>query len=356
MKKVYQTAKYRKWHQNSSKKKSKKNIKRKGKLYDPFKNPFYLKDVTKNQKEKFKSPICAPEVLSLLENTEKTLCFFVKLRNNRHISVKSRNKFIQIDLRDVIKVDFSSLCVLNAIIEDLMGKDIFTRGNFPIDSKIRKKIEESGLLNNMSDNLGNKFQTSNKSELLFIQSGSKKLTRDENKKISKLINNAVNHLTGKANHCTQLRTILLEICGNSIEWGGTLNRRWLLGVKYEDNEVIFTITDVGKGILNTIQRKFKNIISDMASNSNDLDILRNAFIKKYGSSSQEINRNKGLPAIKKGYDDGLILNLKVVTNNVILHFDRESDSKILNKHWAFEGTLYRWVLTKESLENRLTRK
>lgn len=53
-----------------------------------------------------------------------------------------------------------------------------------------------------------------------------------------------------------VKTIILEICGNSIEWSGTDNKQWLLGVKYESDRVIFTVTDVGKGILETLYRKF----------------------------------------------------------------------------------------------------
>jgi len=63
-----------------------------------------------------------------------------------------------------------------------------------------------------------------------------------------------------------------------------------------------------------------------------------------------VNRNKGLPAIKSGFDDGLLKNLKVLTNNVILHFDNGNDSKSINKKIEFKGTLYRWVITKESLK------
>ena len=82
----------------------------------------------------------------------------------------------------------------------------------------------------------------------------------------------------------------------------------------------------------------------------DVEILQNAFVKKYGSSTQEINRNKGLPAIKKGFDDGLLKDLKVLTNNVILHFDNDKKSLSFIKQRGFDGTLYRWSITKESLE------
>ena len=129
------------------------------------------------------------------------------------------------------------------------------------------------------------------------------------------------HLTGEISQCKSIKTIILEICGNSIEWGGTANKQWLLGVKYETGKVIFTVTDVGKGILETLHRKFSLQLADKFTNKSNDEVLIGAFDQKYGSSSQEVNRNKGLPAVKFNFEQGIIGNLKVLTNNVILHFN-----------------------------------
>lgn len=79
------------------------------------------------------------------------------------------------------------------------------------------------------------------------------------------------------------------------------------------------------------------------------EILKNAFVRKYGSRSHKVNRNKGLPSIKNGFDSGVIKNLKVLTNNVILHYGKDIDSKVLNKY-PFKGTLYRWEINKETIK------
>ena len=115
--------------------------------------------------------------------------------------------------------------------------------------------------------------------------------------------------------------------------------------------VIFTITDVGKGILKTLNRKFKQKITDFITKESD-DILKGAFIKKYGSKSKQVNRNKGLPAIKGGFDDGVLKDLKVLTNDVILHYDNDSKSGVINGT-SFDGTLYRWTVTKDSLKKAI---
>ena len=252
------------------------------------------------------------------------------------------------DLSHIEFFDYSSICVLIAIINDLKVKRIYLRGNYPIDSKCKEKIIESGLLTFMYDDSGNPFEKSVKSDLLFVENGSKRLSKEDNKRISETVRNVVLHLTGEPKHCPKLRRILMEICGNSLEWGGTSNKQWLLGVMYEDNKAIFTITDVGKGILNTLNVKFKLKLKDLFTLKSDSEKLLGAFYKKYGSNTREINRNKGLPSIRRGFENGIINNLLVLTNNVVLHFEDNIRSEIMQKPY-FNGTLYRWEVNKETI-------
>ncbi|TRZ45135.1 hypothetical protein [Robertkochia solimangrovi] len=316
------------------------------KKYNPDRLPFYQRykyDFIKAE------PVVAPENICLLSETKGCLQFFTELRKVKSISKIGRECFVEMDLSEVKKFDYSSICVLIAIIRDLKSKKIFLRGNYPKDELCKKQIIESGLLTFMYDKNGNPFKKSEKSDLLFIEKGAKILKREDNIIISETIKNAVKHLTGEDKHLPKLRTILLEICGNSIEWGGTLNKQWLFGVKYEEEKAIFTITDVGKGILKTLNKKWKDKLSDVFTLNPDDEILKGAFVKKYGSSSHKINRNKGLPSVKNGFDKGVIKNLKVLTNNVILHYGDQESSEVLKEHY-FGGTLYRWELTKETIK------
>lgn len=356
MKKYFKKRKFKRWHKNSLLKKFKKKLKRKNREYIPYKGKVNLSlNYTKKNKKKnhHKEPIIAPKCLSLLKDSnsvKETIIFFRKMRNNRHISVIGNGYYLGLDISEVTNIDFSTICVLKATIEELKSKSILVRGNFPKDKISRKMIEESGLLNLMTDLNGRQFETSDKSELILIQTGKKKLLREDNIRISKTIKKTVLHLTKKENHCSNLKKIILEICGNSIEWGGTKNRAWLLGVKYNKDEVIFAITDVGNGILKTLNRKYGKVLGDIFTNSSDSEILMNAFVKKYGSSSEEENRNKGLPSIKRGFEDGLLKDLKVITNNVSLNFANPKESLNLRKEEGFRGTLYRWAITNDSLK------
>lgn len=347
MKKLYQSKKQKKYTQKRIRKQKRLNKNRKP--FDLNRRPrttIYNNNVIEYIN---RPPINAPSNLCLMKKTEDCIDFFKKLRKENNISKEGKRCFVGISLSDVTEIDYSTTCVLLAIIGDLKSKGIHIRGNFPKDEKCKKDIIDSGLLNSMYDSSGNPYEKSIRSELLFIEKGTKKLTKQDNIRISNTVSKVNEHLTGQRKHCKKLRTILLEICGNSIEWGGTKNRQWLLGIKYEDDRVIFTITDVGKGIIKSLNRKFKAKFNDFFQGKSDDEILKGAFIKKYGSSSQKENRNKGLPAIKNGFDIGLLKNLKVLTNQVILHYDDDNLSKVMNRGKEFQGTLYRWVVTAESL-------
>jgi disulfide oxidoreductase YuzD len=138
-----------------------------------------------------------------------------------------------------------------------------------------------------------------------------------------------------------------EMCANSIEHANETNMNWLFAVYYENEKVIFTMTDIGNGILKTLKRKAMQIISDKIG-KDDIEILDRAYDKKYMSITSDQNRNKGLPKIKRISTENYIDNLIVITNNVILHLNDESESRIMRK--KFHGTFYYWELTKTCIE------
>ena len=91
-----------------------------------------------------------------------------------------------------------------------------------------------------------------------------------------------------------------------------------------------------------LQVEFSREIEKVILNKNDCDIVFSAFQRKYGSSTEEINRNRGLPCILDKFNNGYISKLKVITNNVYLDFENQTNNKILNK--PFPGVLFSWVV------------
>lgn len=300
------------------------------------------------------SPIMAPTDFRVIENTEKCLLFFRNIRSEESVISVGAVKLIRFSLKLVEKIDYGAISILTAISDDLKAKSIILQGDFPENSDCKKFIIDSGFLNHMYTKNNKPFPKTEKSDMIFFEKGSKILSESDNKKITNLVRSVVKYLTGEESNLLSVKTIILEICGNSIEWSGTNNRQWLLGVKYEEDRVIFTTTDVGKGVLETLHRKFYQLLKDSFTGRSDREILERAFDKKYGSSSEEINRNKGLPSIKANFEDRNILKLKMLTNNVFLDFERKDNSKALPKGSArFKGTFYQWEMTRDCITQRI---
>jgi len=287
-----------------------------------------------------------------MENTEGCLSFFHDLRSEDYLSRRKNIRFVIVSLKEVTQIDYGTISILSAIGDDLKFKGIILKSFLPENPECRNFMIESGYLNNLFDDKGNPFPKTQKSELMFFEKGCGVLSTIDNQKISQMVKNVVNHLIGELKYCLPVKTIILEICGNSIEWGGTDNRQWLLGVKYENEKVIFTVTDVGKGILDTLHRKFSKKLTDVFTVKPNDEILKGAYSRKYGSNTQEVNRNKGLPSVKAKFDQGTVLELKVLTNNVILHFDDDSKSRVFERGTSrFKGTFYQWAMTKDCINN-----
>lgn len=202
--------------------------------------------------------------------------FFSKLRASS-LDDASPLQTVWISLRAVEKIDYSTVSILTAISEDLKSRKIFVRGNLPRDQNCRQFMIDSGYLNHLYNLRGESFPTSEEADMLFFEKGAGILTREANKRLDDAVKNAVKYLKGKEKYVEEIHTIILEICGNSIEWSDSFAKQWLLGVKYEDDRVIFTVTDVGRGILRTLNRKFSEVFVEEFSSKRPDQILMRAF-------------------------------------------------------------------------------
>ena len=346
MKKLYTTKDYKKRQKAIQIRRQKQNRRKKS-----FTSAYCIVSYEDKRKRSDIVFVAAPDDFRLLENTEECLRFFSDLRSGFFVQRDETNKmYVQMSLEKVEYIDYSAISVLTAISDDLGYNSIVLRGNFPIKEDCKIFIEKSGFLDRMRKTNGQPFNIPKKSKLLSFEKGTGKLSREDNVKINETVKSVTKHLLGQEVHYQSLRTMLLEICGNAIEWSEAQNEQWILGVQYEEEKVIVTVTDVGKGILKTLHRKNEKKFRDFVLWKSRDKILMGAFDKKYGSQSKKVNRNKGLPSIKKKFIDGRIEELKVITNNVVLHFDDPNSSYELKpgSRW-FKGTFYRWVVTKDCI-------
>ncbi len=287
----------------------------------------------------------APENFCFVENAEECLNFFNLIRGGDYLTDINDKKYIQLDLKSVKKIDYGTICVLKAILYEIEFKSIVVRGNFPEDIECKNFILESGFLNYLVDEKGRNFRKTKNSEIVFFLKSADEFSDEEMKKLGDKIKMIMEHLTGVRKHNQSLRSMILEVCGNSIEHSQSLNNYWIIGFYFEKDKVKITVTDIGVGILETLYIKHTKKILDLLTVKSDLGVLKGAFLRKYGSSTLEDNRNKGLPLIQKTNEERKIENLVVITNSVILQFNDESKSRVFKQNSKFFGTFYQWEIS-----------
>lgn len=314
------------------------------------KRKFIIRVNTVQQVRNSEITILAPVNFCLLQNPLDCTAFFAKMR--QEYNSKSHTAVIlDLDCSKVESLDFPTVILFKAVIRELRIKGILVKGTLPNNIDCKRYLVEAGFLTNMYDSTGHKFNDPGKSIILKVEKGKGMLTLQQSMAITGLLNSSTDYLLGRKIPLIKLKSVLKEICGNSIEWGEAYNKFWMIGAKFDEDKVVFVAVDLGQGILNSLRRKFSTLVIDWFTKS-DQAVLEGAFDRKYGSKSADINRNNGLPSIKALAIDNLVDNLCVVTNNVLLNFaDINRSITFANKKSAFMGTLYTWELSLNSLKN-----
>lgn len=286
--------------------------------------------------------VSARQNLSLLKDSENVLDFMRKIEN---ATAKNQKVILTLDLRQVTSIDIGAISVLLSKINKLTQKNIQAICKLPQDGNCKKMFFESGFSDHMRDLQGGRILYNKKNKNLMVNRG---FDKTSNREIGLAIKDSVKYLTGVEDTFRPLYSIAQEMCANSVEHANRYNKNWLFSVWYKDEDnVCFTMTDIGEGILGTLKRKFSQKIKEQLLIDNK-EILKRAFEKKYTSVTKDVNRNKGLPKIKNISDANYINNLIVITNNVLMDFSDSTNSKVLNR--KFNGTFYYWELNKTCIE------
>lgn len=339
MKKVYSKSKYVKWKHSSATKSLK------SKNYRSQRNLLYRLGLSQSHRGNKLITIPAPKQFRLIQDSETCLSFFKRLRDNQNHNYRGGMHVVKIGLKGVEEIDYCTVSVLKALLNDFDARGIVAQGDSPTNPNVKKFLTDSGFYDGLHDAKNMKINIKGDTDRLFFTKGSGKLSDDEDKALTNVLKKIRLHLTGEKGHCPQLRTIILEICGNSIEHSSSYNNQWTFGVKYEKEKVIITLVDTGRGILRTLYRRLGRKFQDFMF-KNEVQILKGAFEKKYESKTRDENRNKGLPVIEKRSSQGFIKNLVVITNNVVLSFDNPDKSKMIDKNFGFDGTIFKLELDK----------
>lgn len=306
-------------------------------------------------KKMHRSLIEAPEDLRLLDNPEETLRFIRQIRKEEFYYPVSRKKKIDISLKKVKEIDYAAISIIKTISVNRKSEQKIMSFKNPEATEPRKMLKNTGFFKDMYNEFGKKIKGKSSGEMMTFSKGSGRLKSVDILEVSNRIKRVLSDigLTGdnlRRTH-SRIHSIVLEICGNAIEWGysETKNRKWIMGIyRKSEKTAIVTITDIGKGIIETLNKKWKDKLPAFLGGQDSVAILNQAFEKKYGSNTGKINRNHGLPAIKKGLQDNLFSKLYVVTNDGFIDFENEKNSKKISSTSKFRGTFYQWSIENEN--------
>jgi len=284
--------------------------------------------------------IFADENFSLLKDTQNVIDYIYNLKSYKFSKIVGS---ITIDLSLVKSIDVGSISLLLSSMKELNIYGIQIEGNLPNDLTCKNIILSSGYIENMSrvsQSLKTTLETF-KSKNMIVMSGGK---TSANKTIGECLKNAIGELYGEPLHYPPIYGMIQEINGNSVEHAYKKHPHWVFGINHdrENKKIIFTFTDNGFGILETLKKGIKKTIIDTLNFKTDEDILRGIFDKEYNSRfKKQYNRNKGLPVVRKTQVNKKLNNLLVITNNVFLHLDSYESIKLKS---SFIGTFYYWEL------------
>lgn len=281
---------------------------------------------------------------SLQENPNNVIDFLYILKS--YAKKFFRGHQLTIDLGAVVRIDIGAICLLLSVVEELSYFNLNIIGTIPVHKDCKNIFIESGFLSHMRTISGKSF-TETSSKNLIVKRGKDKT---KNRVVGETIKAAMEILTNKKIHYPPIFSIVQEINGNSVEHAyQSKHEHWLFSINHDilRNRVVFTFADNGSGILGTLHRKLTQQFFDGLQLKNNEAILKGAFTKNYASRHEaQINRNKGLPLLKKIVSNGEVKNLFVIANNVLLHIDSYT-SMSLNKN--FSGTFYYWELDNECI-------
>lgn len=285
-----------------------------------------------------------PTTFSFNENKESVLLFLNEAFGYyKAFKSKIREKVYNYDLTEVRSIDITAICLFLSLINKINANGIGSRGNYPKDEIARSVIFASGF-SDIMQSAYKPLKTKKYNNQLYIV-GSKRV---DNKKIGQSVKEAVEYLTGKAQHFQPIYTMLIEICSNSVEHANkrAKDKNWVVSVSYEQDKVNFIVVDTGEGILRTIHKKIPEMFYDKVFRS-DGEVLEDLLNKGYQSRTQEINRHKGLPKIKENFEAGYVDNMKILTNKVLYDMTTKTYENTINEYY---GVLYSWSFTKENYQ------
>ena len=344
---------FKKWKIKNDAKKAKRNyesrkIRRLIKYYNLLDKIARQGVNEKDLKKKFIKKFDVPINFSVINNSTETIDFFNSIE--KYIVDKEHRAHVFLNMENVTNITVDALMFLLAIIQNIKknGNIYSFSGNLPRDINTRRIVQTSGFLKFLQKSNVKTIFNSNTIAIRTGNNADPKLAGD----ICDLISNSEGN---KLKNTKFLYTILGEMMSNANEHayenGNKKAQKWLLFVEKINNIYRFIFLDTGLGIIKTIYKNWKERIFG----KNQKELLVSAFNGEFRTQTEERNRGKGLPRIKKAVRDESVSKIDVITNRVIYKLSKEDINDELSEiDCNLDGTLYYWeIINEENINDNL---
>ena len=302
--------------------------------YSRKKNKYVKQNTLRN-----KHSVIVPMDFSM-DNLEESLRFLNTIYNFAQNMCGHR---LFVSLTKVQKIDMFTICLFLSMVNKLSRNGIVCWGNYPDDKSVKYYILNSGFLKVLNSNISLESEKIYDNQMYMIGKGVVC-----SRKIGISVKTAMKQLLGREIAYPPVYDNLIEICTNSVEHSNNeaIDKNWLISISKKNDSIQFILTDTGLGILKTLHKKGKEFFRDKIFRK-DGQVLNDIFNKKYQSRTGELNRHKGLPIVLESFNEGFILNLKVLTNCVLYDFKTNSFETLKNE---FKGTLICWTVDEKNYQ------
>jgi hypothetical protein len=287
----------------------------------------------KNLRSRAKRPyavIPAPSNFSIIHNAQEYTEFL------KQIDFRARTRNIEIDLSNVTEATTDAAAVLLAKIksEPLRSTNKF-QGSYPSQESAHRLLYDFGFFDHV------------KSDHLFEERPAGAIIVKHNKLVEgekawQLIRHGSLKLLGKPQTHRGAYRALLECMGNTLHHAARVNeptQPWWATV-YADTQsrcLKFTFFDAGIGILSSISPEVR--LWYRRNSKPDVELLADMLDGRVGSRTGLEYRGKGLPALRKLADSGILRNFRIVSESVDADVSARRFSHLQER---FSGTLLYW--------------
>lgn len=287
-----------------------------------------------------------PEIFSIINNTENTINFF-----NEVLTIFEAENFdgrLIFDLRKVTSITADAIMYMNAIAVKRISlkKDQKVSVIFPENKKCSNFLKKCGLKKYLLGLRNSKLETNK----YYTITGGHTTDVKRIKEIGLFVCEKMNIEISDLDFIT---STIVELMNNTQQhaYDEHIDKLWYIFIEDTKTSLKFTFLDTGKGIPETMIKSFETNIDDLVPIIEDdhsyfiFEALKGNVPR---SSSNDTNRNTGLPEIYKHYKNNKLSKLNIISCKGVCKFydSNKNVPKKMNLENSFCGTLFTWEVKK----------